>query len=444
MNRAKILLVDPNTDHAEILKRAILNMDKDNFIAELTHITDPAKLISSLKEDDYELIISEYLFDGYSVSYIFNELKKQQIEVPVIFLTQDTSEKTAIEAFRNGAKDFFIKDFSQSNISKLTNAIKRLISEYRSIKDRKRMELLLQKNYNQMMNIFNTLEERIFIIDRDYNVLFTNDIPVKMFRHSESVKCYNAFFNNNEVCTGCIAKDLFRQNSNNISVKREIFDPEGQVWYRVISKLIYWYNEIPALLCILIDITDLKRKTQNLNNRLKYENAISTISSKAMMIKDLDHFLNSALEILGKTTGVSRVYIFKNYDNNRRTLNTHEWTKKGIKSFIGLDADYSDFPYWYNVLSNDGIIIASDIHDLPPEVHEILEMQNIISILVVPIFVKGQFFGFIGFDECERERKWEDYEINLLKVTAQIIGFRMSYDSKLTADYFDNNRQNQI
>ncbi len=430
MHKVSILVLDPNQDHFEILKESINNTRKKKYEFKMDHIRDMNKLLSRLKERHYNILISEYLFNNYSGLQVLDLLKKEKIEIPVIFFTQDNREEFVIEAFRNGAKDFFNKDFTSYNINKLLNSINRLINEYKALNEKKKMELLLKKNYNQMMNIFNTLEEKIFIIDSGYNILFTNDLPKKLFSQNEEVKCYRAFFNNQDVCPGCIANDLFKQNNTNISIKREIYDKKNDIWYKGISKIINWYDNITALLCILIDITDLKKKSQNLNNRLKYENAISTISSKAMMIKDIDHFLNSALEILGKTTGVSRVYIFQNYDNNRKTLNTHEWTKRGIKPFIGLDADYSDFPYWYNTLSNDGIIMASDIHDLPQEVHEILEMQNIISILVVPIFVKGNFVGFIGFDECEKPRKWEGYEINLLKATAQIIGSRMSFEQQ--------------
>src|SRR5690606_21388036 len=46
---------------------------------------------------------------------------------------------------------------------------------------------------------------------------------------------------------------------------------------------------------------------------------------------------------------------------------------------------------------------------------ELLVAQDIKSILVLPIFLKGYFHGFIGFDDCKQERIWTDDEISFLK-----------------------------
>jgi PAS domain S-box-containing protein len=46
---------------------------------------------------------------------------------------------------------------------------------------------------------------------------------------------------------------------------------------------------------------------------------------------------------------------------------------------------------------------------------ELLVAQEIQSILVLPIFLKGYFYGFIGFDDCKKEREWREDEISFLK-----------------------------
>jgi GAF domain-containing protein len=39
----------------------------------------------------------------------------------------------------------------------------------------------------------------------------------------------------------------------------------------------------------------------------------------------------------------------------------------------------------------------------------------------VPLFIKGDLYGFMGFDECRLHRKWIDEDIYILTTTAQII-----------------------
>jgi PAS domain S-box-containing protein len=72
---------------------------------------------------------------------------------------------------------------------------------------------------------------------------------------------------------------------------------------------------------------------------------------------------------------------------------------------------------WLPLLQSDKTVTGSLSH-LPPEERELLESQQIQSILVLPIHVDGAFFGFIGFDQCDRPRDWQDSEIYLLQSAA--------------------------
>ena len=40
------------------------------------------------------------------------------------------------------------------------------------------------------------------------------------------------------------------------------------------------------------------------------------------------------------------------------------------------------------------------------------------SMIIVPIFVEERWWGFIGFDDCVREREWSAAEIDALKAAA--------------------------
>ncbi len=51
-----------------------------------------------------------------------------------------------------------------------------------------------------------------------------------------------------------------------------------------------------------------------------------------------------------------------------------------------------------------------------------MESQGIISILIVPITMQDQLWGFVGFDDCHAERVWVDGEISVLQVAASSIG----------------------
>jgi len=137
----------------------------------------------------------------------------------------------------------------------------------------------------------------------------------------------------------------------------------------------------------------------------------------------------TVLKNLGKATGASRVYIFENgvIEKTLVTSQILEWTKKGIKSQIN-NPDLQNFPFissgfkrWVDTLKNDKPIHGL-VKDFPPAERELLSIQNILSIAVLPIFIHNRWWGFIGFDQCDQEREWNETELKIFSITADIIG----------------------
>ena len=80
----------------------------------------------------------------------------------------------------------------------------------------------------------------------------------------------------------------------------------------------------------------------------------------------------------------------------------------------------TEIPDWYERMIR-GSVITGRIDQFKGRTREILESQDILSILVLPIFVKSNFYGFIGFDNCIEARPWDASEIALLHVAAASI-----------------------
>lgn len=138
---------------------------------------------------------------------------------------------------------------------------------------------------------------------------------------------------------------------------------------------------------------------------------------------NLSASLNSILKIVGEHTGVSRVYIFENDSSNQITSNTYEWCNEFITPQIELlqNTPYEIIPSWKELLLNNGFIFSENISELPQDIRDVLEPQEIKSILIYPITVEGNFYGFIGFDECKRNKIWEKEELALLKTVSNVL-----------------------
>ena len=165
--------------------------------------------------------------------------------------------------------------------------------------------------------------------------------------------------------------------------------------------------------------------------RERYLSALVEVQQHLLLAsKETDVHYGKILRILGQVSDASRAYIFQNHydlDGNLLTSQREKWCAVGIKSKLdntalqNLTYD-SYFPRWGKLLAQDEII-AGLVPDFPKSEREILETQDIVAILILPIIVKDKFWGFIGFDNCTEARSWQDAEINLLRAATSAIVF---------------------
>ena len=153
----------------------------------------------------------------------------------------------------------------------------------------------------------------------------------------------------------------------------------------------------------------LKQIETEIKHRLAYGSALSQISAMAVQTENIEKFQDESLAIIGETMGVSRAYIFEHRPETDTMDNTVEWCSPGVRPqkdhLQGVPAGAT--PWWVTTLKEGGVICFDDIEAVPDEgAKDILRPQGILSILVAPLFVSGRYYGFIGFDECSRYRKW--------------------------------------
>ncbi|MBN1292387.1 MAG: PAS domain S-box protein [Candidatus Latescibacteria bacterium] len=181
---------------------------------------------------------------------------------------------------------------------------------------------------------------------------------------------------------------------------------------------------------IIHDITEQKKTTDALRRREAILEAVANSSELLLWSSSWHEHIRIILDYLGCAAQVSRVSIFKNHRNEDETLlysRGYEWVASGIKyrpenpDFQNVSYTNAGFERWPRILRN-AKVIAGHTRDFPLSEQDVLISQDIKSILVIPIFVGNDWWGFIEFDECEHEREWFSAEIDALKTAAWTLG----------------------
>lgn len=157
---------------------------------------------------------------------------------------------------------------------------------------------------------------------------------------------------------------------------------------------------------------------------------IAIASNNLLTVRGYRESVQAALDTLGPATDVDRIYIFENHphpDSGAPAISQRwEWVAEGVTPEIDnpelQNLLYLDIlPRWYRTLSRQEPILGL-IRDFPSEERDLLEPQGILSIIVVPIFIRKRFWGFAGFDDCHQERPWDDITKAALMAIAGGIG----------------------
>ncbi len=146
--------------------------------------------------------------------------------------------------------------------------------------------------------------------------------------------------------------------------------------------------------------------------------------------RDKQSAMERALAELGEAVGADRVYVFENHhdETTGRLLASqrHEWCALGVEPQLDNPAmqnmDYETVIPGFRSSLERGQAVHGLVAEIPEPERSLLQSQNILSIVVVPIIMEGEFWGQIGFDDCSQERRWTEAEINALGIAAATIG----------------------
>lgn len=174
------------------------------------------------------------------------------------------------------------------------------------------------------------------------------------------------------------------------------------------------------------DITERKRKEFLLKyqadlRELLVELSLSFIN---LPLENLETGIQDSLAKIGYFIGVDRSYIFFYDFENKVGRYAYEWCNEGIASFIDIVplVLFDEFEDYLEQHLQGKHQQTEDV-DLYPrsKLRELLKRQEIKSLVTIPLMQMGQCIGFVGFDAVRGIRRFEDQELQLFHVYAQLI-----------------------
>jgi PAS domain S-box-containing protein len=190
-----------------------------------------------------------------------------------------------------------------------------------------------------------------------------------------------------------------------------------------------WDNEDINFARTISDIIALAIASQmryEVDKKLKYKSellsAMALCTEKFLNSKNINDIFSDVLIIMGKATKSHRAYYYENDENTNLISQKYRWIINNIK-LTENNVKLQNLPYEFfeellTPLLNNQIYEATVPQIKNESLKNKLSNVDVTSLILFPIFVKNKFHGFLGFDDTQNERIWNEDEINILQTLA--------------------------
>ncbi len=265
--RAGIYILRDITEQRNEAEKILESEEKYRSIFQ--HATEAIYLINpkTLKIIDCNQMASD--LSGYTISTLKNmnirDLHPEEEQDIVAKICEKAAEMGAlsgicgINQFRNNKIHVPV----EMNLTAMRmRGIDYIICSVRDISRRKEAEEKLHLEHEKLINIFDSIEDGIYIVNQQYAVEYVNPAFKREFGPVSGRKCYEYFNNRNDICPWCNNKKVFAGEK----VRREWFSPKNRKTYDLIDTPVINPDGSLSKLSILRDITERKRMEEALRD----------------------------------------------------------------------------------------------------------------------------------------------------------------------------------
>jgi PAS domain S-box-containing protein len=270
-----ILVIDDDDAGSSMMKELL----EKKFGASVETASSCAEARAKLAERSFDIATIDYRLPDGSGLDLLEELAGSAHSPQVIMVTGHGNEEVASRAFRYGLlAGYVIKD--RKLAIDLISAVERALDKIALVKTNEALEAERQ----QMLSIFDSIDEAIYVSDPDtYEILYANNVVKRDFGDVVGKICFEALQGRDSPCPFCTNELILGDHVGETNVS-EFQNQRNKRWYRCIDKAIAWPDGRTVRSEIAVDITDGKLA----EDRIRFQAELLDVVEEAVMATDME------------------------------------------------------------------------------------------------------------------------------------------------------------
>jgi len=405
-----ILLVEDSPYDADLIEVHLIE-DYSNLSFSRVYMADALR--KALSTSPPHIILSDYSMPGFSGLEALEICKTHAPDIPFIFVSGTIGEERAVEALRNGATDYVLKQ----DLKRLPHAVQQALTVHRDRRQKKRQQEELARTYGLLNSVFDNTHMLAAYMDTNFNFIQVNRA---FAQKCDAEPIYFTGKNYFKVFANPELEDVFTQTVNSGKSHFSFMEELRVSNNSQNSFMVDWslattnsYGVVEGLVFTAVDVTERMKKEQEvLQTRQRFQDALNQAPDAVIIIDaggKITFFSQQAEayfgykydEVLGNSVEMLIPSRFAHSHPHQRDGYAKKPERRAMGALNNLVAqrkDGSEFPVDLNLgpLNWDGgtgtMVVLRDITTRKAQEEELRKLSMVASKIDNGVFIGDRFF----------------------------------------------------
>ncbi|MBW4540727.1 MAG: PAS domain S-box protein [Myxacorys chilensis ATA2-1-KO14] len=409
MSTLRFLLLEDKPQDTEEIQAKLTDGGIDY---ELLRVDTRADFVTALETQAFDLILAAYAMPGLDGIAALNLARTLCPDVPFIFVSASLGEELAIDALKQGATDYVLKQ----RLGRLVPCVQRALREAQerrerqtALRDRKQAEAALRQKEARLRAVAANLPNAaVFIVDHDLRFLLAEGEALRGAGMTSGDLVGKTLWEALDPALATHYEPYYRQ-----ALSGEPYSLEHQSHDRYYvshgTPLRNDQGEVDAVLAVSYDITDRKRAELNAQ-------FLATVSQNLVEATCVEEIVQTVGEQLNRYLNTSSCAFVEINETKDEAVINHDWHQDDVPSLVGVYPLTEFVTDEFLQVAKAGQPIV--IHDITTDCR-IVDQQRfaplkIGSFINVPLIRDGEWKFTLGVYHQE-PYNWRTDEIELMR-----------------------------